>query len=50
MKCAKPQHRIPWWCFDEPYEKPSTKGYWKKFQRRIERLFWKKSIREENND
>lgn len=49
MKCAKPQHRIPWWCFDEPYEKPAT-NYWKKFQRRVERLFWKKSIREENND
>lgn len=32
MKCAKPQHRIPWWCFDEPYEKPATKGTGKNFK------------------
>ena len=22
MKKQKPQHRIPWWCFDVPYDKP----------------------------
>ena len=43
MKRAKPQHRIPWWCFDIPYESPQ-KGWWKRFQRRLERNFWKREI------
>lgn len=41
MKKQKPQHRIPWWCYD----KPPTKGWWKKFQRRTERVFWKRFLK-----
>lgn len=48
MKRAKPQHRISWWCFDIPYDKPSTKGWWKRFQRRLERNFWKREINNAN--
>ena len=48
MKKKKPQHRIPWWCFDIPYEKPPTKGWWKKFYRRVERVYWKKYLKKED--
>ena len=50
MKHAKPQHRIPWWCFDVPHEKPSTQGWWKSFQKRLERNFWKREIRRMTNE
>lgn len=48
MKYNKPSRRIPWYCFDVPYEKPSTKGWWKKFQRRWERVWWKGQIRKDD--
>lgn len=44
MKRRKPQHRIPLFAFDEPYDKPPTKGWWKIWQRRKERTFWKNEI------
>lgn len=48
MKQGKPHRRIPWYCFDVPYEKPPTKGWWKKFQRQWERVWWKRQIRKED--
>lgn len=44
MKQSKPQRRIPWYEFDIPHEKPPTKGWWKKFQHRLERNFWKRFL------
>lgn len=48
MKKSKPQHRMPWYEFDVLYEKPPTKGWWKRFQRRLERTIWKRRILKED--
>lgn len=50
MKRQKPHHRIPWWCFDVPYEKPPTKGWWKLWQRRKERRYGKIKTKDSNNE
>ena len=47
MKQKKPSRRIPWYEFDIPYENPN-KGWWKKFQRQWERVWWKRQIRKED--
>ena len=46
MKRQKPNHRIPWWCFDVPYEKTPTKGWWKIWQRKKERRYGKIETKE----
>lgn len=50
MKQQKPQHRIPWFCFDVPYDKPPTKGFWKRWQRQRERNFWKNKLKKESEE
>ena len=45
MKRQKPHNRIPWWCFDIPFEKPPTKGWWKIWQRRKERRYGKEQAK-----
>lgn len=47
MKRQKPEHRIPWWAFDIPIEKPPTKGWWKIWQRRKERRNGKQICKED---
>lgn len=45
MKRQKPHNRIPWWCFEIPYQKPPTKGWWKIWQRRKERRYGKEQAK-----
>lgn len=47
MKRQKPHNRIPWWCFDIPFEKPPTKSWWKIWQRRKERRYGKEQAKGE---
>lgn len=45
-KSYKKYSTYPWWCFDYPFE-DETKGYWKYYSRRRERVAIKKDTKQQ---